>query len=456
MTARAVRMHLPRGRGRMTRSFGTLLGVVTLLLGLGLMMVLSASSIDSYNSSRDFFGQFSKQAFIAVLAWPGMIVLSRMPQRTLRRVATPAYLVTLAMQAIVVTTGLGSSGGGNRNWLSIGGFTLQPSEFIKLTMVVWLARVMGEDPERLVDPRFFFRRVFLGVAGAVLLVALGHDMGTAVVIVLIAFGCWLVGRVPMRFLGLIGVVGGVLAAFGVLLSANRLSRVASWASAGDCTDYMGTCWQTTHGTWALAAGGVLGVGLGNSKSKWAWLPEAENDFIFAIIGEELGLIGAIVVILLYVALAVLLVRLIGRRAADPFDQIVLAGALVWVVGQAFINIAVVLGFLPVLGVPLPLVSYGGSSLLATMLMLGVVLGVADRDRPPVAVVGAGRASGGRSGASQRRPRPAAGRATGTRGGGTASATRLGRARDAGGATRVGTGAAGASARGTATVRGGRR
>src|SRR5690606_39262898 len=140
-------------------------------------------------------------------------------------------------------------------------------------------------------------------------------------------------------------------------------------------DYADVCWQVQHGTWALASGGLFGVGLGNSKAKWNWLPEADNDFIFAVIGEELGLIGAIVVLVLYVVMAIAFARIL-RGTTDPFARTVTGAVMVWVVGQAMVNIAVVLGLLPVLGVPLPLISAGGSALIATLLAIGVVLSFA--------------------------------------------------------------------------------
>ncbi|BDZ47354.1 hypothetical protein GCM10025866_32630 [Naasia aerilata] len=157
-------------------------------------------------------------------------------------------------------------------------------------------------------------------------------------------------------------------------STSRVDRINAWLS-GCQTDYLDTCWQVKHGTWALAAGGVFGVGLGNSKAKWSWLPEADNDFIFAVIGEELGLIGAVVVLFLFVVLAVGFLRVV-QASPDMFSRIVTSAIMVWVLSQALVNIAVILGVLPVLGVPLPLISSGGSSLIMTLAALGIVLSIA--------------------------------------------------------------------------------
>jgi cell division protein FtsW len=162
-------------------------------------------------------------------------------------------------------------------------------------------------------------------------------------------------------------------------SSSRTQRINAWLYGCSAEDYYAFCWQPTHGTWALAAGGIFGVGLGNSKAKWSWLPEADNDYIFAIIGEELGFIGALVVLILLIVLAIAFVRII-RANTDPFARIVTAGVMVWIIGQALVNIAVVLGLLPVLGVPLPLISAGGSALISSLLAIGVVLSFA-RTKP---------------------------------------------------------------------------
>jgi cell division protein FtsW len=173
-------------------------------------------------------------------------------------------------------------------------------------------------------------------------------------------------------------------AFGTSSRQDRLSAFFSGCSAA--ADYSTICWQTVHGWWALASGGIFGVGLGNSKAKWNWLPEADNDFIFAIIGEELGLLGAIVVLLLFIVLAIAFVRII-RASNDPFARIAVSAVMIWIIGQAFVNIAVVLGILPVLGVPLPLISAGGSALVTTLFAIGIVLSFARHQSPNGAVRG---------------------------------------------------------------------
>jgi cell division protein FtsW len=181
--------------------------------------------------------------------------------------------------------------------------------------------------------------------------------------------------VKLRYLVSSGIIVGLLGVAFAFASSSRSGRISTWIHGCTDRDYYQDCWQPLHGTWALAGGGIFGVGLGNSKAKWNWLPEADNDYIFAIIGEELGLIGAIVVLALFVVLAISFVRII-RMNSDPFAKIVTSGVLIWVVGQALVNIAVVLGMLPVLGVPLPLISAGGSALITSLFAIGIVLSFA--------------------------------------------------------------------------------
>ena len=218
------------------------------------------------------------------------------------------------------------------------------------------------------------------VGVALVLVLLGNDLGSASIIIILTLGTLFFAGVRLRHLAAAVAVLAVGAAGFATLSLSRRDRIDAWLSG--CTDpnLLGNeCWQTVHGWEALAHGGVLGVGLGNSAGKWSWIPEADNDFIFAIIGEELGLLGCLLVLALFVLLAICFVRII-RMSRDPFAKIATAAVMTWIIGQAFVNIAVVIGLLPVLGVPLPLVSAGGSALLTTMVAIGIVLSFA-RHRP---------------------------------------------------------------------------
>lgn len=373
----ATRFNLGSAFRAESPNFYLLAGVTLFTVILGLIMVLSASAVDSFLQDGGFFVGFLKQAGSAIVAIPLMLGISRLPLVFYRKWATIALFATIGLQLLVFTP-LGVESGGNRNWLDIG-VQFQPSELIKLTIAVWLGVHLPTIVKR-VGPYSF--RMFLAIYPiyiALFFVLLGQDLGTAIIIFAIILGCIAFSGVSARMV----VVPLIVGAFGVIMMAvvspNRMARIMSFLNE-NCTDYTNACWQPLHGKWALANGGIFGVGLGQSKAKWSWLPAADNDYIFAIIGEELGLIGCMVVIILFVLLAVAFTRII-RQAQDPLVRIVTGGIMIWIVGQAFVNIGVVVGVLPVLGVPLPLLSSGGSALIMSLLAIGVVLSFTKEEQP---------------------------------------------------------------------------
>ncbi len=350
-----------------------LYAITFLLVGIGLIMVLSSSSITSYLDDEGFFGGFWSQATYALIGVPLMLVAARFPISFWKRWAWWLLGFGLVLQLLVFTP-LGYGLYGNRNWIRIGSFTAQPSEVLKLALIVWIGAVLLKKEPLLGQKRHELIPVIL--PGAILVlgsVMLGRDMGTALMMAGAVLGAVFFGGMRMRTIGITVAGGAVLALAFLLSSENRRDRLFSFL--GGESDYGGLDWQPLHGLWALAGGGVFGVGLGGSKAKWSWLPAADNDYIFAIIGEELGMIGALLVVALYVALAAVMLRAIGR-ARDRFGKAVIGGVMVWIVGQAFVNIAVVLRLLPVLGVPLPLISAGGTALIACLLAIGVVISIA--------------------------------------------------------------------------------
>ncbi|WP_349898208.1 putative lipid II flippase FtsW [Parafrigoribacterium soli] len=359
-----------------TRNYFLLLGATLFLVVFGLVMVLSSSSVESFKASDDFFSGFARQGLFAVLGVPLMLIAARMRAAFWKRWAGVAMIAAIALQFLVVATPLGVEHGGNKNWISIGWFNAQPSEVAKVALVLWLALILSRKQDVLEDWRELVMPLVPVAGTAVGLVLLGGDLGTVIILSSIVLGSVFFAGVRLRFLAVpVLVVGlaGLFFAFGTSSRQERWQAFASGCASND--DYSGSCWQTVHGWWALASGGVFGVGLGNSKAKWSWLPEADNDFIFAIIGEELGLLGAIVVLLLFIVIAISFVRII-RANPDPFAKLVVSAVMVWIIGQAFVNIAVVLGVLPVLGVPLPLISAGGSALVTTLFAIGIVLSFA--------------------------------------------------------------------------------
>jgi cell division protein FtsW len=370
-----------------------ILGATLALTGIGLVMVLSSSSVTSYAGGRgSSYTEFVNQAAFAAIGLPLAWVASRLPNRFWARTAWPMLFVALAAQGLVFTA-LGRGSGGNRNWIYLGGQTVQPSELCKIALVVWGATVLARKRPLLDRPAHLLVPVVPVAVLVLALVLLGHDLGTAIILVCVVAALLFVAGAPLRWF----VVGGALAALAVTLfvstSDNRLGRVGVWLSGCQSTAEQG-CWQPMHGHYALATGGWWGVGLGSSREKWGWLPAAHNDYIFSIIGEELGLPGTLTILVLLGLLALGLYRLVVSTD-DLMVKIAAAGVFAWVLVQALVNISVVLGLLPVIGLPLPLVSSGGSALVTTLFALGIVLGFARR------VPGAAQALAARGGVVRR-------------------------------------------------------
>jgi cell division protein FtsW len=351
--------------------FYRLAGLTGFLVVFGLVMVLSSSSIDSLVANRDAFYVFSRQSLYAVIGLTLMMVISALKLARIQNLVKAALVLGFGLQLSIPFIGI--SVNGNTNWISIAGFTLQPSEFLKVALIMYIAWFVNNREHELDDPKRVLMPVLIVGAAALALVMYGRDLGTATIIALIVFGTVAIIGAPLRPLLQVGAGVAVLAAFATTSSASRMARITAWLNPGTASSEAFN-WQYEHGTWALAAGGIFGVGLGNSKMKWSWIPEVENDFIFAVIGEELGLIGALVVIGI-IALLIYSLITIMNRSTSTFSRVLIVGVIVWLVSQSAVNIAVVLGVLPVLGVPLPLISAGGSSLIATLGAIGLVLAI---------------------------------------------------------------------------------
>ncbi|GAA1180360.1 putative lipid II flippase FtsW [Ornithinimicrobium humiphilum] len=348
-----------------------------ILISLGLVMVLSASGPRSFVDNGSSYTVFLEQLAFAGVGVVLAIVGSRLPVRAWKALALPAILLALALQAAVFS-GLGIEFQGNRNWISIAGYSLQPSEFGKLALVVYGAAVLAN--RRKVIHRIGQATIpFVLPFGAVLvgLVLAGHDLGTAMIMVALIVGMlWTAGLPAKWFVG-VGAVAAGGVAFLAAGSANRMQRIQVWL--GDICDSPhaanGGCFQKVHAEYALADGGWWGLGLGASREKWGLLPEPHNDFILAIIGEELGLPGTLAVLLLFAILAYACFRIVSQ-SDDPFVRLATAGVMIWILSQALLNIGSVIGMLPIIGVPLPLVSSGGSALIAAMIGIGLLLALA--------------------------------------------------------------------------------
>jgi cell division protein FtsW len=350
-----------------------LIGATSLLVGIGLLEVYSASTTNNLVSGKPELGTIAKQAVSAAIGVPLMIVAARLPVRFYRLLSYPLLLVSLLLLLMVLAFGHVSAGG-NQNWLELGPLTIQPSEFAKFALVLWGADLLERKEKRLASWDHLIVPL-LPMAGLIVgLVMLGGDMGTSMVIAAIAFSLlWVVGA-PGRLFTVTSAGAAGLAALAVLMRPSRVRRFTEFLSS-TTADPTGTGYQAAQGFSALSSGGWFGVGLGASREKWGQLPEAQTDFIFAIIGEELGLFGALAVLLLFVVLGYAGLR-IALAATDGFVRLAAAAVTGWLMAQTLINLGAVLGVLPIAGVPLPFVSYGGSSLLHSLAAVGMLLSFA--------------------------------------------------------------------------------
>ncbi|MDN5743807.1 MAG: putative lipid II flippase FtsW [Nocardioidaceae bacterium] len=351
-----------------------LVGATALLLTIGLIMVLSASSVSSYRATGDSYTILKRQLMWVLLGVPCAFFASRVSPRWVRGLAYPAFSISLLLLAL--TAKIGVEVNGNTNWLALGPLQIQPSEIAKLSLVIWASHIYANKERRLGNLHQMMVPVVPGMVLATTLVVLGRDLGTALVFfALLVAMLWVVGA-PGRYFMMAFLSVAALALALAATSPVRAARMANFIDP--FSDYHGTGWQPAHGLFALSSGGIFGEGIGASQQKWGSLPEAHTDFIFAVLGEELGLIGTLLVIFLFLVIAYAGLR-VAREAADPFVRYCSFGIVVWLLGQMIINIGMVLALLPVIGIPLPLVSYGGSSLLPTLAALGLVIGFARRE-----------------------------------------------------------------------------
>lgn len=352
--------------------FHLLLGATILLLALGLVMVLSASSIVSLRLHDSVYTLAQRQAMFAVIGVATMLISSRLSVRVWRMAAWPSIVVAIALLAAVIVIGVEVSG--QRNWLDImGPFRLQPSEIAKLAIIIWAADLLARK-EALLDRWSHLLIPLLPVSGLILvLVLMGGDVGNSLILSGIVAGILFAAGAPLRLFVALGALAGVAIAGLTMAAPYRMSRFTAWLDPS--ADPLGEGWQLTQGQYALGTGGWWGVGLGASREKWGSLPEAHTDFIFSVIGEELGLIGTLMVLVLFGVITFVAFR-ISQTTSDTFVRLASAGIGTWIAVQGIVNMGAVLGLLPITGVPLPLVSYGGSSLVPMLIGIGMLLSFA--------------------------------------------------------------------------------
>jgi len=355
-----------------------------LLVAIGLVMVFSASSVRAYATYGSSYRIVLNQALFVGLGIPGMWVASRIPARAWRRLALPLLLGSIALLVLVLVPGIGRGVDGARRWIPlVGGFTLQPSEIAKLAALLWGADLLVRKRKLLGDWKHLLVPLVPLFGFLALLVMLEPDMGTTIVLMSILMALlWVVGA-PLR---VFGAILGVALSLGALLAVTepyRMARLTSFVDPCAAHQRLDGGYQACQGLQALTSGGVFGLGLGASSEKWAGgLPNPYTDYVYAIIGEELGLLGSLTVLLLFATLVYAGFR-IARRTKDPFARLAATAITVWVAVQALVNIGTVVGLVPITGIPLPLISYGGSALVQTMIALGVLLSFA-REEPGAA------------------------------------------------------------------------
>ncbi|GAA3208201.1 putative lipid II flippase FtsW [Nonomuraea helvata] len=347
-----------------------------LLLALGLMMVLSASSVEALQKTGSPFSWFIKQSVSAAVGVPLMWACSRLPVKFFRWAGYP--MMALSIIALVMVLFIGSSELGAQRWIYIGdSLTIQPSEPAKLGLVLWGADLLAR---RARQGRIEWRQMLIplmpGTAIMAVLVMLGRDLGTTLVLFMIFLALlWVVGA-PVKLFG--GIMGLAVLAAVIMIKVEpyRMARIGAYLNPW--ADAQNAGYQAVQGQIAMGSGGWFGLGLGASRQKWSWLPHGESDFIFAILGEELGLMGTLMVVALFGMLGYAGLR-VAVRVNDAFTRLTAAAMVAWIVGQATVNMGAVIGVLPITGIPLPLVSYGGSSLLPTLAALGMLLSFAKRE-----------------------------------------------------------------------------
>lgn len=360
-------------------NFYMLLMSSSVLIVLGLIMVFSASSIHAIDTKGFAFAVALRQFIFLLIGIPTAIFLARLPIERWEFIAKFGLLISIALVALVLIPGVGKEVNGNRNWIDLKVIDIQPGEFTKLFLILWASLLLARK-ERVQKMRI--NAIALIAPGFIIVMAFimrGGDLGTTSVIAAILAGLLFVSGVDAKKMGALTAIFSLALAIGIATSDYRRARFLVFLNPFAPEDYKSFGWQPAHSLLGLASGGVFGVGLGGSRQKWGNLPEAHTDFIFSVIGEELGLVGTCAVLILIGTLIFSIFR-IALKAKDPFSRFASAGISCWIGIQAILNIGTAISVLPVVGVTLPLVSYGGSALLTTIFALGFVFGVALRDK----------------------------------------------------------------------------
>ncbi|NKY19165.1 putative lipid II flippase FtsW [Tsukamurella spumae] len=380
-------------------SFHLVLGLTAVLTVMGLTMVLSASSVEDISATGSPYSKFTSQLIYVGLGVVAFLFALYLRPALLRRVALGSVLISIGLLVAVLVPGVGSKVGGARRWIDVGGFTLQPSEIAKVALILWGAHLLADRGRKGNIKELLLPLGPVVVLMAALVVA-EPNQSTAMIIVAVGAMLLFYAGLSSKLIASLVVVFTLLGVFFALAEGYRSARVAAWLGRTD--DALGASYQSNQARYSLADGGLFGVGLGNSTAKWSYLPNAHNDFIFAIIGEELGYLGAGVVILMFGVLTWVGMR-IASRVADPFLRLMAATITTLIALQAIINMGYVVGLLPVTGIQLPLLSAGGNSVILVLFMMGLLANAARHEPEAIAALAGGRE--GRTGRLLRLPRP---------------------------------------------------
>ena len=366
------RLDIPtRERGGISER-SILIGLIVVLNIVGSVMVLSASSVESILQYGSPWAVFERQLMWVGLGALAFFVTTKIDYRKWRRATLPLLVVTVFLLFVVLVPGLGHNVAGSSRWVGFGPLKMQPSELAKLAIVIYGAEMLARRSDKIDDWRSSLRPLLIVLIILGALIMKQPDMGTTMILVVSAMGLLFVAGTPSKQLGVVslGIIGSAIV-LGIA-EPYRRERLTSFLHPFSQSSNAG--YQVVQSISALGSGHILGVGLGASRAKWGFLPNAYTDFIFSVIGEELGVIGALVVVGLFVVLAIMGIR-VAKRSPDKFGYLLASGITCWVVGQAVINMGAVVGILPVTGVPLPFISYGGTSLVIMMVAIGVLVNI---------------------------------------------------------------------------------
>jgi cell division protein FtsW len=375
-------------------SYYLVIGAAALLLALGLIMVLSASSVTSFTSSGSSFTIAERQGVWMAIGLPVLWIASRLPVRAYRILGYPMLLLSFALLVLVLVPGIGVNVSGATRWIDLpGGLQIQPSEPAKLALVLWGADLLARKEKRLTETKHLLVPLVPVALAMCVLVMAQPDMGTTIVLLLVLLALLFTAGAPWGVFARIGVTLGLGLGVLAITEPYRLQRLTGFRNPCAAKIAQSIGYQACQGLYALSSGGWFGLGLGGSREKFGYLPNQYTDYIFAIIGEELGLLGTLLVLGLFALLGYAGIR-IAQRCTDRFSQLAAAGATAWLLGQALVNMGAVVGLLPITGIPLPLVSFGGSALVPTMFAIGMLISFARREPATAKALAARKAARG--------------------------------------------------------------